>query len=291
MSTKSLSHEVLRYLLHNFTEVVAFCSSAAVCAEWHRVLHDEAFWKTACAQRWPYIAAIPIQDFFKYYRSHVISQRDEPDLEADAAKFNEWLLDTYLMIDARVAGKSVSLALPFREAIIDNKAVGWQVSQFGYDESGDDAFKLGELVLKTCHLWRASDGRMCLLTKDKVMRVQQEDIEHWCCIRLKPARFFAEAGNSMSLQLHYSESGLNAHESVMHAVVYIAVSYAEISAEGEYTPTGASLQTPILTLQGSFDNCSFVDGQLPSQPQGAPAFFPCVGMCDWFRLTSIMDWK
>lgn len=285
----SFSFEVLHYLLHNFTEVKAFGSSAAVCAEWRRVLRDEAFWKIACTRRWPSIVAIPIQDFFKYYRSHVISQRDAPDADYDAAKFNEWLQDTYLMIEASVAGKLVSLALPFSDAVRDNEALGWQVSQFGCDESGDGGFQLGVLFFKTCHLWRASDGRLCLLRKNVVMMVS--GLEHSTTFTLKPVRFFAEPDSFMSLQLRFCDSGVNAHESLMDLGLTIVVSYEEKSDNEHYTLRGASLRKPILTLHGWIDKRSFVHGRVAPQPGRVPAFWGPVGICDLFHMTSILNWR
>ena len=71
-----------------------------MCLEWKQALRNDAFWENACALRWPFTAKLPIHNFFQYYRSHVISQQRQRDNLFDEPKYEEWLADTFLMIEA-----------------------------------------------------------------------------------------------------------------------------------------------------------------------------------------------
>eukprot|EP00927_Polykrikos_kofoidii_P079370 TRINITY_DN76160_c0_g1_i1.p1 TRINITY_DN76160_c0_g1~~TRINITY_DN76160_c0_g1_i1.p1 ORF type:complete len:298 (+),score=23.64 TRINITY_DN76160_c0_g1_i1:93-986(+) len=296
---KSISIEVLRFLLQGFTEVRNLGCRAAVCVGWHRVLHDEAFWRAACIRRWPCTAAIPFRDFFKYYRSQIICERENPDRNYDSAKFDEWLLDTYLMIEVRVAEELVSLALPFRDALRHGDArfhcetLGWPVMQlgFGCDEIDEVVWHTRDMVLKTCHLWRASDGRMCLLAKNVRFVPCLGDLEHSASFDLKPARFFAQGEGSHSFGFLYSQSGANAHESVWDVGLTMIVRYRDCYEDEEFALPFASPRKPTLTLEGSFDKRSFIQDRVAPQPSKVPSFMAPFGMCDLFHLTSVLTWR
>ena len=276
---------VLASFLNDFTEVKEFGSVAAVCLEWKQALRNDAFWENACALRWPFIAKLPIQNFFQYYRSHVISQQRQRDNLFDEPKYEEWLADTFLMIEAIRDGQLVSLALHFKDAVGTEERLGWQVRELGRDDDNDagsddndEGSQLGNIFLKTCHLWRASDGRMCLLAKNVLMEPEEEG---YCTdLNLRPATFWAEPDNSMSFQLHYSISGASEYESKR---CEFGLSLHVLYADGMYAdPRNASLRKPILTICGNV------------YPDGFAKDWPCwpnVGMCELFHMTSVLSWK
>lgn len=286
MSASSFTPEVLTYFLHGFTEVKEAGSVAAVCQEWRQVLRDDAFWKNACVLRWPSTARVPIQNFFRCYRSQVLSLQSHGDSAYDAVKWKEWCADTYLMIEAVRDGKHMSLALHFMNAVeAYDEYICWQVCELGCDDGHDEGSQLGNLFLKTCHLWRASDGRMCLLAKNLSEGFNDGDgIIH---VDPQPAVFWAEPDNSMSFQLRYSATGATAHRSEpMRFGFRLMVVYDDTVPRGPYPPLKASFSKPVLII------CGYVfQDEFPTAIGHNPPSWPIVHMREVFHMTSVLCWK
>ena len=283
--------EVLRYFLHNFIPVFAYRSAAVVCTEWHRTLYCDEFWKIACSRRWPYTTSLPLQNFYNFYRSHVFSHYNDMERLTQKAHFDEWLVDTYLLIEATVAGKPVSLALHFAEALRDKDAIGWQVPELASGTSDHVSYELPDIVLLTCHLWRASDERTCLMTMDHVMEKYDIDCEHYAMIPLEPPPFLTENNAHMMLQVHRVEYGANAHESFYNFGLRMEITYTDDNVHDDpHRLIGATSASPILNLHGWFSE-RYYQQRWPQPPASAEiGYWQPVALREIFHLTTCLHW-
>lgn len=283
--------EVLHYFLHHFIPVFAFPAAAAVCIEWHRMLYSEEYWKIACMRRWPYITTLPLQDFYKFYRSHVISQHTNVETHFNKAHFDEWLVDTYLLLEATVAGRPISLALHFADALRHRDAIGWQIPELASGIPDHVLYDLHDTVLLTCRFWRASDGRTCLITKDHVMEKYDLDFEHYAMIPLQPASFLTTPAAYMILQVHRVEYGPAAHESFYDFGLRMEITYTDDNVQDDpHRLFGATPAAPILNLHGWFSERYFQQRWLQPPSSAEIGYWQPVGMSEIYHLTTSLHW-
>ena len=246
---QSLSHELLQALLHNFVDLADVRSTAAVCTCWRNCLREQAFWQRACLRRWPSTTVMPVQDFSRFFKARSFTERNggHPRPTGFCGASSDFLPDMYLMIEATMAGQAVSLALCFKDAAQSTEPAPLARRACRIKDArphGVGLFQNRRLILKNCHLWRASDERMVLIAKDRAVHKSPGAVQP-ATFDIGPVPLWNDHGDCMSICLRYQDqqTGDLAQESLQDALFDVSFSIFSMYADTRSVYLWTSLTT------------------------------------------------